>query len=203
MQIIDLTGKRFGRLTVIKRGENVVNRPGWICKCDCGKTILVAGGHLRDGHTQSCGCRQRDSVIKKNTVHSMSNTRLYNTWNNMKDRCFNPNSTFYSDYGGRGIKVCDEWMYVFQTFYDWAISHGYHEGLTIERVDVNGDYCPENCTWIPFELQARNKRNTLYVDFNGRKVTLMELSEISGMKYSFLYERIIRKHIPADDVVPH
>ena len=143
----DLTGQRFGRLTVLERTELK-----WLCKCDCGNKKIVAGGHLVSGDTKSCGCLR----IK----HGMRNTRLYSIWHGMKERCYNTKHKFYKHYGGRGIKVCEEWKNDFQTFADWALSHGYADNLTIDRIDVNGNYEPSNCQWATNAEQQRNKRNS-------------------------------------------
>ena len=121
----------------------------------------------------------------KFTKHGERNTKLYGVWASMRQRCNNPNEKEYKNYGGRGIKVCEAWEY-YINFSEWAHMHGYEEGLTIDRIDVNGNYCPENCQWIPFELQARNKTNTYWVTYEGRKMSLPEACELSGVpEYTF------------------
>lgn len=178
---IDLIGKRFGRLLALEESERHYSKSGigarmWKCKCDCGNIKTLSTSNLTTGNTRSCGCLKKELLIRSSTKHKMSKTKIYSVWGTMKDRCFNPNASQYSDYGGRGIKVCDEWADSFQAFYNWAMSNGYQDGLTIERKDVNGDYCPENCCWIERKLQARNRRNAHYVTYNGETKTLSEWS---------------------------
>ena len=153
----DLTGMRFGRLIAINR--NGVDKNGhvlWLCQCDCSNTTMAQGSRLLLGRTQSCGCLSRES----HTRHGLHNTRLYVTWCNMKARCSNPSAKAFKHYGGRGIKVCDEWKDDFQSFYDWSMSNGYEEHLTIDRINVNGNYSPDNCRWATWETQRNNKRNS-------------------------------------------
>ncbi len=161
-KLIDLTGQRFGRLLVLSRAaNNPQNRqPMWCCRCDCGKETVVIGRDLRGGHTQSCGCLNRDATIERSTTHGGCYTRLYSIWNNMKERCYNPRSHKYQDYGGRGITVCAGWFNDFAAFRDWALSHGYKDELSIDRIDVNGNYEPSNCRWATAKEQRHNRRDS-------------------------------------------
>lgn len=191
-KIKDLTGQKFGRLTVIKRiGSNKQREAIWLCKCECGNEKVVVGSSLRKGQTQSCGCLMKERIKKANTKHGCKGTKLYECWHHMKERCYLKNFHGYFNYGGRGITMCDEWKNDFITFRDWAISNGYKDGLTIERIDVNGNYCPENCRWITMKEQQRNKRNTFYVTYKGVTKPLVEWSEVLNISYYTLRERLV------------
>lgn len=159
-KLIDLTGQKFGRLTVLSKVEGNPSRLKWSCQCDCGALRDVLSQNLRSGHTVSCGCHATEAW-KRNQFqnkHGLGKTRIYAIWNGMKFRCYNEKCKFYKDYGGRGIFICDEWLADVRTFASWAYANGYSEELTIERIDVNGGYEPSNCTWIPMDQQPRNQR---------------------------------------------
>ena len=193
-KFIDLTGQTFGRLKVIERVENdKFNKVCWLCECQCeNKTkIIVTTLRLRRKDTQSCGCLHKEKLAAMFTKHGKRYSKLYTIWNNMKARTLNPNNDRYENYGGRGIKVCEEWVGDFSTFYDWAINNGYKEGLSIERKDVNGDYCPENCTWIQLKDQAKNKTNTHYIEYNNKTQSLTEWSKETGIPFNTLQARIV------------
>lgn len=162
-KLIDLTGCKFGRLTVICRdGSTSQHKPMWKCKCVCGKETRVSSMDLRTGNTRSCGCYKVDRLVK----HRDCKNRLYNIWSHMKQRCFDNNDPSYIHYGARGITVCEEWTNSYSIFRDFAQTHGYIDGLTIERIDVNGNYEPTNIRFIPLYEQSKNKRNSvLYLGF--------------------------------------
>jgi hypothetical protein len=151
---IDLTGQRFGRLTVIRQAENdKFGNICWWCRCDCGKEKAISGHHLRAGQSTSCGC-----VRIRRRKHGDAGSKLYQVWANMKQRCLNSRNKRYKDWGGRGITVCKEWLESYDKFKAWAISSGYREGLSIDRIDNDGDYCPDNCRWATASEQRRNQR---------------------------------------------
>lgn len=162
-KIKDLTGQRFGRLIAIEfTGINDRHYALWRCQCDCGKDCVVSSDVLKRTGNHSCGCLAKEhleEMSKKNITHGMTGTRLYRVYKGMHDRCYYPNSDRYNAYGGRGIKICDEWLHDKNSFFSWALQNGYQEDLTIERIDVNGDYCPENCKWIPMHEQYKNKQS--------------------------------------------
>ena len=146
MKCLDLTGQRFGMLVVMEpAGRDNSGHIKWLCKCDCGNTKEIRGSHLKDGNTRSCGCIVVNTLKERNTKHGLEHTRLYRIWNGMLIRCYNDKSNRYHRYGGRGITVCKEWRDSVHKFYAWAMENGYRDDLTIDRIDINGNYCPENC----------------------------------------------------------
>ena len=192
----DLSGQRFGRLVVLERTGSKNNRPLWLCKCDCGNEKIVSTSGLKSGDTKSCGCLKQEKTIENNknkTTHGKSKTKLYNVWFDIKRRCYNPKRENYKDYGGRGIKVCDEWKNNFEKFYNWANENGYKEGLSIDRIDVNGDYEPKNCRWVDNYAQANNKTNNFLITYNGETHTATEWSNIVGIRADTILHRI-KKH---------
>lgn len=188
----DLTGQRFGRLTVIEFVSTEDKYSHWKCECDCGNNSVVRIGDLTAGHIQSCGCWQKEMLAQRKTTHHMTNTRLYHIWVSMKQRCYNPKHISYKNYGGSGIKVCAEWKNDFQKFYDWAMLNGYSDDLTIDRIDTKGNYKPTNCQWADAKSQACNRRNNIVVKFQDRQLTLSEVSEITGINYWALKNRYHR-----------
>lgn len=181
----DLTGNRYGRLTVLsengRKGGGVV----WRCKCDCGNITDVRANHLKRGAVVSCGC-YNSQVIR---THDLSKTKLYHTYQNMKYRCENEDSDEYKNYGSRGIRVL--WNN-FESFYEWSMANGYKDGLTIDRIDVNGDYSPTNCRWATMKQQCRNRRTNVIIEYLGEKHCLSEWAEITNQPYARLQSRYRR-----------
>ena len=191
MKTIDLTGQRFGRLTVIGRAENSAKGEArWICMCDCGKEHTVSGSYLRTGKSKSCGCLNREVAAQRRTSHGETETRLYSIWRNIKTRCENEKAKGYHRYGGRGIKICEAWKEDFQAFRNWALENGYQENLTIDRINNDGNYEPGNCRWATLKEQANNTRKNRLITANGETRTLNEWAEITGIPKSTIQNRI-------------
>ena len=163
----NLVGQRFGLLTVLRRGETQRTAVVWECVCDCGNQLSVLAGSLRQGLTKSCGCLRKKIAAERATRHGCSSEKLYPVWSQMRQRCSNTNNANYKHYGGRGITVYPEWN-DYPTFREWAFASGYAEGLTIDRIDVDGAYTPDNCRWIPLKDQMLNRRSSLSYRANTR-----------------------------------
>ena len=184
----DILGKRFGRLLVIEFDH--MGRYGnsyWRCQCDCGIDTIVSRKHLLDGHVTSCGCRNVDS----HTTHGMSYTDLYHVWVGMKQRCENALHNSYGRYGGRGIFICRDWS-IFENFRDWALNNGYEPGLTIDRINNDDGYYPENCRWADLVTQQNNRSTNRHVTYDGITHTAAEWARLLGVKYATLLTRLNR-----------
>ena len=193
----DLTGRRFGKLIVLGRAPNDAHgNIMWHCKCDCGREKTTRVNALTSGKATSCGCIQRKRSAEAHTKHGGRRSRLYNIWSNMKGRCYVKSSSFYEIYGGRGITVCDEWRYSFETFRDWALANGYQDDLTLDRKDNDGPYCPENCRWATVKEQARNRTETVFFTVDGITKSRNDWAETLGMKPASLRAAIRRGHDP-------
>lgn len=188
----DLTSMKFNRLTVIERAGSTKNKKAlWKCRCDCGNELLVIGSHLINGNTHSCGCYKIDKTSERNRLHGQSKTRLYHTWKNIRQRCNNPNKPDFAYYGGRGITMDEAWE-DYSSFERWAMENGYSDNLTIDRIDVNGNYCPENCRWADMKTQARNMRRNRMIEYNGETHCLSEWGDVLGISSKVLEHRINR-----------
>lgn len=201
---LDLTGKTFGRLTVT--GYAYFDKYHyWHCVCECGRELDVIGFSLTSGNTRSCGCLKREVTIEKRhasrkyqgAYDSSGHSRIYTTWLAMIHRCSDPHVESYPRYGGRGIGVCDEWLN-FQTFHDWAVSNGYSDELSIDRIGPDGDYCPENCRWADSETQNNNRRDNVFLEYDGRRMTIAQWSRELGVSKEMLYKRHQRGWSDAD-----
>lgn len=190
---IDLSGQEFGRLKVIHyAGKDKQGHSLWLCSCNCGNSTVVAGYNLKSHKIISCGCARREHCGSMNLTHGHSNTRLYSIFSNMISRTENPRKPDFQFYGGRGITVCPEWRYDFPTFENWALRHGYAPGLTIDRIDNNRGYFPDNCRWVDRKKQAENRRGTVVLTFNGKSENVKNWARLLGVPASTLYGRIQR-----------
>ena len=186
----DITGMRFGKLTVLKNEKSDKHRNSmWLCECDCGNKIIALGKDLRSGKKHSCGC---DIKRKKPEYHGMSDTNLYRRWTDMRERCDNPKNENYSKYGAKGVKVCEEWENSFLSFYNWSMENGFKEELSIDRIDPFGNYCPENCRWATFETQINNKRGSVIMELNGEKKTFTQWCKLYSICPNTVRKRMKR-----------
>lgn len=194
---LDLIGQRFGKLTVVEldgiRNQNCY----WRCKCDCGGEKVVLGAQLTSGKTRSCGCLLKEVTAERNSTHKMTGTRIYNRWAGMLQRCRDKRNRAY---GGRGISVCKEWE-KFETFYKWSMENGYDDTLSLDRIDVNGNYCPENCRWVPIEDQYNNTRKSRYIDAFGEKMTIAQAARKYGINPATLAKRIDEYGFSVEDAL--
>lgn len=193
-RLIDLTGQRFGRLTVVSRAENDARgQARWYCNCECGaENIIVRGRHLISGHTQSCGCLHNEGFSAITSKHLKSNEKLYGIWADMKRRTKTETRKDFKYYGGRGIKVCNEWDNDFEAFYKWACDNGYADGLDIDRKDNDKDYTPQNCRWVTHKKNCSNKSDNRHIMVDGVTKTLSEWADCSNINQNTLLQRLKR-----------
>lgn len=186
-------GIKYNNWTVLEKAEsNKHGNPKWLCMCDCGKIRKLYLSDIKNGHSKSCGCYRREFLKNQNVKHGMSHFKIYRVWRSMKSRCYTKTQTMYKYYGARGIKVCDEWLDEengFINFYNWAMQNGYSENLTIDRIDVNGNYEPSNCRWITMKEQANNTRRNVYITYNNETHTLKEWSDLLDLNYKMVFNR--------------
>ncbi|MEV5703041.1 AP2 domain-containing protein [Streptomyces anthocyanicus] len=184
MQRIDIQGQRFGRLVVLSEAGRKGRKVAWLCQCDCGKTTRTTGTLLRTGQSKSCGCTHGGH----NATHRMTGSRLYGTWKNMLNRTTNPNTKGYTYYGGRGITVCERWR-KFENFYA-DMGPTFRDGLSLDRIDSNGNYEPANCRWVDLPEQNRNKRSNVHLTLHGHTLIMSAWAEKLGIPYSRLAYRV-------------
>lgn len=179
----DISCQKFSRLTVLHRLYNY-HKKGvwWLCVCECGGFTYVTTRDLNNGHTKSCGCLRKK--------HGKRDTRLSRIWRGLKNRCYNVNNKDYRHYGKRGIAVCSEWLNDFMTFYNWSINNGYKDDLTIDRIDNSKGYSPDNCRWVDYKIQNRNRSNTKLITYKGETKPLMEWCELLNLKYDTVLHRL-------------
>ena len=198
-------GNKFGKWTIIEEiaPKIISNKPRRMfrCQCECGNIGEVQLSCLRNGHSTSCGCEQKKRASAANTKHGLEKHPLYGTWKNMKKRCNSPQAFEYENYGGRGISICEGWSNNFQRFYDWAINNGWSKELTIDRIDANGNYCPENCRWANIEMQMNNKTNNHYIEYNGDIYTLSTLSKHLNIPYNIVRYRLAKCKWTAEQLI--
>lgn len=214
-KFVDITGEKYGRLTAIclvAKGDRQ-HRPKWLFRCDCGNEILISANAARTGNTKSCGCllfearsahsRAALKIAQANQVtHGMTGTRIYGIYKNMKTRCYNAKTPCFKYYGGKGIAVCDEWLNNPAAFMDWAFSHGYDENLTIDRINSNLNYCPENCRWITQAEQARRTPKVRHITYNGETKTALQWEKYFNVPLDSI-SRLIREGVSMQEAVQH
>jgi hypothetical protein len=211
-KVKDLTGKKFGRLTVIGLAETSTRKTYWICQCDCGNLKRVRSDSLQAGLIRSCGCLKKEqdetnlnkSEAKKKFNHAgfkVGTTRLYSKWQGIKARCNNPNNSHFYAYGGRGIKMCEEWENDFLKFYEWSMKNGYREELTIDRIDNDGNYSPDNCRWTDNITQCNNRRSNIKIKIGNAEKTLTQWCRIFELDYVTILGRYHRhENISLDEL---
>lgn len=190
-------GQKYGKLTIIKEVSPIGSKRRILCKCDCGNIKEYSMDRVIHGRTQSCGCLRNEMFLAHRNSNGTSKypkearkSRLLGIWYSMKERCYTESSGGYKKYGSKGIKICDEWKNDFMAFYNWSISHGYSDNLTIDRIDYRGNYEPSNCRWADIKTQANNKSNVRKYEYNGELHTMTEWSEIMNINYGALWERL-------------
>jgi len=201
-ELIDLTGRRFTRLHVLaKEKPRYGTKAFWRCRCDCGNEVIVPSQSLITEATKSCGCLNSEITSARNTRHGLAcKEKLYDVWKSMRQRCFNKKSKDYPNYGGRGISVCNEWN-DYQNFRTWAMSNGYQEGLSVDRIDVNGNYESSNCRWASDLAQANNTRRNVIITVNGISKTASEWEREMGFCEGTISKRINRYGMSPEEAV--
>ena len=198
---LELTGQRFGKLYVVSQAQNKNGNTYWNCICDCGNNIVVKGVNLKHGTTQSCNCINRAITSKRNRDNAdgiYRDSRLYRIYYGMRTRCYNKDDISYDKYGARGITICDEWLNDFLAFQSWAINNGYKDGLTIDRIDNNCGYYPENCRWATIKEQSNNRRSNVMLSYNNEIHSVAEWSDIVHINRETIYCRLRKGWTPEE-----
>lgn len=198
----ELTGCRFGKLTVIEESGRKHKEVVWKCVCDCGKTTNVISSNLRTGHTKSCGCLVVDATKAANTKHGLYGSRIHRTYFNMKNRCYNPNYYLFKSYGGKGITVCNDWIGEngLINFFEWSMKNGYDDRLSIDRIDNEKGYSPENCRWATMKEQQNNRTNNHYITIDGERRTMRQWCDLHEINYPQFQNMIYRGVEPKEAV---
>lgn len=198
----DIEGKRFGRLVAVEVvGRSKQQSLIWKCKCDCGNYVNVVSVSLSIGNTSSCGCIHAEGLMNRCYRHGESKSKIYSIWSGIKGRCSREKEKAYKNYGGRGIKVCDEWNNSFENFRDWSLNNGYEEGLTIDRIDNNGNYEPNNCRWVSRKIQMNNMRRNRMITYEGETMTLSQLCDKYNKKYHLILDRLDKGKMTIEDAM--
>ncbi|MEC4049770.1 hypothetical protein OX284_010055 [Flavobacterium sp. SUN046] len=192
-----IKGSRFGKLTIISECNSTGKSRIFLCKCDCGKETIRTIKALLKKSFSSCGCFQKEfnnspRYSRRTENHGHLNTRLYSIWSEMKKRCYNKNSRAFKWYGEKGVTICNDWNLRFLNFYNWAINNGYNDNLTIDRIDFNGNYEPNNCRWVDMLCQNNNKSNNRIENYNGKNLTIAQISKITSVGYTTIISRLNR-----------
>lgn len=195
-------GERFGRLITVSRVDDYISPKGkhqkrWKCICDCGNETVALASHLNQGQKTSCGCKVKEIASALHKTHNESRSRLYDIWHTMKQRCQNPNAHAYERYGDKNITVCSEWL-DYKTFAQWARSNGYADDLTLDRVDGTKGYCPENCRWVTYKEQARNRKSNHLIIFQDKEMTISEFCELTGISRHTVYDGLKNNMTPEE-----
>lgn len=196
----DVVGNKYGSLTVVEELMRQRRSRMVLVQCDCGNRTMVDLNNLESGNTKSCGCVGRKKTSELRRTHGLSKHLLYGVLGNIRSRCTNPNVDEYKNYGARGICICKEWLNDFLSFYNWCIKNGWREGLTVERIDNDGHYEPLNCKIAPDSVQARNKRNNIYLEYNGRNMVVADWSNELGIPFTTITQRL-RMDLPIQMVL--
>lgn len=197
----DFRGKKIGRLSPIEIDTEATishSQIHWRCQCDCGGETSVNVFNLAKQSTLSCGCIHREQLTERNSKHGMAGSKIYTLWQAMLQRCYYEKHEYYHLYGGKGITVCNEWREDFQAFFDWSMSNGYEDGLSLDRIDGNDDYKPSNCRWVTAQAQANNTSRNHYIEYQGEKLTLAEAARKYNIPYHTLKARVNALHWPVE-----